>query len=160
MMIQIRPLTSNDWLEIKQIYEEGLATGVATFETEAPGSWMHWNQKYLSSCRWGAENSNQLLAWIALTPFSKRAVYKGVAEVSVYVGKHFRGKGLGKKLLEKVIEEAPTHGFWTLQSAIFAQNKTSIELHRQLGFREVGVRERIAMRDGQWHDNVLMEKRF
>lgn len=158
--MKLRPLSAADWPLIKSIYEEGLATGIATFETEAPSSWETWHQKYLKPCRWGIEADDQLRAWIALTPFSKRWVYRGVAEISVYVGKQSRGRGYGKALMQQVIQEAPDHGFWTLQSAIFAQNVTSIQLHKQLGFREVGLRERIAQRDGQWHDNVLLEKRF
>lgn len=156
----LRALSSNDWPAIKHIYEEGLATGIATFETEAPQSWEAWDQKYLSPCRWGIASNGQLKAWIALTPFSKRWVYRGVAEISVYVSKNARGKGYGKALMKKVMAEAVDQGFWTLQSAIFAQNEASIRLHKQLGFREVGLRERIAQRDGQWHDNVLLEKRF
>ena len=159
-MTKIRPLSPLDWPVIKRIYQEGLATGIATFETQAPATWELWDQKYLAPCRWGVEEDADLAAWIALTPFSKRGVYRGVAEISVYVGEEFRGKGYGKALMRQVIEEAPDQGFWTLQSAIFAQNKASIQLHKQLGFREVGVRERIAQRDGQWHDNVLLEKRF
>lgn len=156
----VRPLFPEDWPAIKRIYEEGLATGIASFETEAPNSWEVWDQKYLDPCRWGVEDNGQLMAWIALTPFSKRRVYRGVAEISVYVGQDNRGRGYGKTLIEQVLREAPRQGFWTLQSAIFAQNRVSIELHLQLGFREVGVRKRIAMRDGAWHDNVLLEFRF
>ncbi len=159
-MMKLRSLSSSDWPLIKSIYEEGLATGMATFETKAPPSWEAWDLKYLTPCRWGMEENGQLQAWIALTPFSKRSVYRGVAEISVYVGKCSRGKGYGKALMKQVILEAPNYGFWTLQSAIFAQNEASIRLHKQLGFREVGLRERIAQRDGQWHDNVLLELRF
>ncbi|NRB52277.1 MAG: N-acetyltransferase family protein [Saprospiraceae bacterium] len=158
--MNLRPLSSADWPLIKSIYEEGLATGMATFETEAPASWEIWDRKYLAPCRWGMAEEGLLQAWIALTPFSKRWVYRGVAEISVYVGKQARGKGFGKALMKKVIDEAPNRGFWTLQSAIFAQNEASIQLHKNLGFREVGIRERIAMRDGHWHDNVLLEYRF
>ncbi len=158
--MKLRRLSLADWPLIKSIYEEGLATGMATFETEAPPSWEAWDRKYLTPCRWGIAEDGLLRAWIALTPFSKRLVYRGVAEISVYVGKQSRGKGYGKALMQQVIQEAPGQGFWTLQSAIFAQNEASIQLHKQLGFREVGVRERIAQRDGQWHDNVLLEKRF
>lgn len=158
--MKIRSLSPTDWPAIKHIYEEGLATGMATFETQAPSTWELWDQKYLAPCRWGVQEGPNLAAWIALTPFSKRMVYRGVAEISVYVGEEFRGKGYGKVLMQQLIEEAPKKGFWTLQSAIFAQNKASIQLHKQLGFREVGVREKIAQRDGQWHDNVLLEFRF
>lgn len=156
----LRELSSDDWPWIKRIYEEGLATGVATFETEAPTDWEAWDQKYLPICRWGAEEESKLMGWIALTPFSKRWVYRGVGEISVYVGKGYRGNGVGRILMQKVLQEAPEQGFWTLQSAIFAQNTSSIQLHKELGFRQVGVRERIAKRDGKWHDNVLLEYRF
>jgi len=158
--MQIRPLLSTDWAAVKRIYEEGLATGIATFETSAPAHWKAWDHKYLSHCRWVCEREAEVVAWVALTPFSKREVYKGVAEVSIYVAQSARGNGIGKQLLRHLIQSAKQEGFWTLQAAIFGQNTGSIRLHLQVGFREVGRRERIAQRDGAWHDNVLLELRF
>lgn len=158
--MQIRPLLSADWVTVKRIYEEGLATGIATFETSAPVNWEAWDHKYFPSCRWVCERQAEVVAWAALTPFSKREVYKGVAEVSIYVAQSARGNGIGKHLLQHLIQSAKQESFWTLQAAIFGQNTASIQLHLQLGFREVGRRERIAQRDGAWHDNVLLELRF
>lgn len=158
--MQIRPLLSTDWAAVKRIYEEGLATGIATFETSAPADWEAWDHKYLAPCRWACEREEEVVAWAALTPFSKREVYKGVAEVSIYVAQNARGYGIGKQLLQQLIHSAKKEGFWTLQAAIFGQNTASIHLHLQLGFRKVGLRERIAQLDGLWHDNVLLELRF
>lgn len=156
----IRPLLPTDWQTVKRIYEEGLATGIATFETVAPATWSAWDNKYLSECRWVYEKEGNVVAWAALTPFSKRVVYKGVAEVSIYVSQNVRGQGVGKILLQHLIQSAKQQDFWTLQAAIFGQNTGSIHLHLQAGFRKVGLRERIAQRDGAWHDNVLLELRF
>lgn len=158
--MHIRPLLPVDWPAVKRIYEEGLATGIATFETAAPPNWVAWDNKYLPECRWAYEREAEAVAWAALTPFSKRAAYQGVAEVSIYVTQSVRGEGVGKILLQHLIHSAKQQGFWTLQAAIFGQNTTSIHLHLQAGFRKVGLRERIAQRDGTWHDNVLLELRF
>ncbi|MEZ5043900.1 MAG: N-acetyltransferase family protein [Saprospiraceae bacterium] len=157
--IHIRPLLSSDWPTVNAIYMQGIATGIATFETQAPASWDIWDEKYLATCRFVAVIHNMVVGWIALTPFSKREVYRGVAEISLYVADQHRGQGIGKLLLQHLIQASELAGFWTLQSAIFATNSASIQLHLQLGFRLVGVREKIAMRDGIWHDNVLLERR-
>lgn len=156
-------LNEADWPAVRAIYEEGLATGVATFETEAP-AWDDWNRGHLESCRLAARaESNpgklRLLGWAALSPVSRRAVYRGVAEVSIYIAAAARGQGVGKGLLQELIAQSEAAGIWTLQSSIFACNAPSLALHRACGFREVGRRERIAQRDGIWHDTVLLELR-
>lgn len=158
--MHIRPLLSPDWPTVNAIYTQGIATGIATFETQAPASWSIWDEKYLTACRFVAVINNLVVGWIALTPFSKRDVYRGVAEISLYVADQHRGQGIGKSLLLHLLQASEQAGFWTLQSAIFATNPASIQLHLQLGFRLVGVREKIAMRDGIWHDNVLLERRI
>ena len=148
-----------DWPEVQHIYQQGMATGVATFETAAP-SWASWNEKHFTSCRLTAVNENHLVAgWAALAPVSRRPVYEGVAEVSIYVLPAESGQGIGSRLLDILIRESERAGFWTLQSSIFPENTASIQLHKKHGFREFGRRERIAKRDGRWYDLVLMERR-
>lgn len=154
----IRPLLKEDYTHCAQIYQDGLDTGMATFETIVP-DWVSWDVKFLKQCRFVAIKEEVILGWVALTPFSTREVYKGVAEVTLYISKTARGKGIGRALLMAVIKESERAGFWTLQAKIFAQNEASIALFQKCGFRIVGVREKLAMRDGIWHDNVLLERR-
>lgn len=156
--MKILPLTQEHYSEVARIYTEGLATGVASFETRVP-DWETWNAKFLPVCRYVAIENEQILAWCALSAVSKREVYKGVAEDTIYVSENAQGKGVGKKLLNYLIHESEKEGFWTLQAGIFSQNTASIELHKKCGFRIIGTREKVAQRDGNWHDNVLMERR-
>lgn len=158
MSIEIKHITAKDWPEIADIYQQGIETGVATFETEIP-SWEQWNNAHLSTCRLAAWVYDQLVGWAALSPVSSRCVYGGVAEVSVYIDTHNRGKGLGSKLLEHLITESEQEGIWTLQSGIFPQNIASINLHKKQGFRTIGYREKVGKLKGVWYDNVLMERR-
>ncbi len=159
MKLTIEPLLEAHYPAVRRIYEEGLATGIATFET-ASIDWQAWDEKYLPACRLVAMLDDKVAGWAALTPYSKREVYRGVGEVAIYVGEKYRGQGIGKSLLTHLLEVAEKEGLWTLQALIFAENKPSIQLHEQAGFRTVGIRERIAKRDGIWHDNVLMERRI
>lgn len=154
----IAALTKEHYPEVAKIYEEGMATGIATFETEVP-KWTAWNEKFLPNCRFVATIRGEIAGWCALSPVSKRLVYKGVAEVTIYVASRFQKMGIGKKLLTHLVNESEKGGFWTLQAGIFSENKISIYLHEQCGFRVMGVREKIAQRDGKWFDNVLMERR-
>lgn len=156
--LKIESLLPEHYPAVRRIYEEGLATGIATFETKSI-DWAAWDEKYLPVCRLVAIADGEIIGWAALTPYSKREVYRGVGEVAIYVGEKSRGKGIGQALLGELISRAEKEGFWTLQAVIFSQNKASIALHQQAGFRTVGFRERIAQRDGAWHDNVLMERR-
>lgn len=147
-----------DWEAVKQIYEEGIATGNATFQQQAP-NWEEWNNDHLSHSRIIAKEDGTILGWAALTGVSGRCVYAGVAEVSVYVSDKARGKGVGKKLLQKLIEESEANNIWTLQAGIFPENIASIKIHNASGFRTLGVRERIGQMNGIWRDTVLMERR-
>ena len=149
--------TKNDWPAVASIYEEGIATGHATFETCAP-SWNDWDKGHLPFGRLKYEEQT-ILGWAALTHTSKRTVYKGVAEVSVYVKQASRNKGVGSKLLEALITASEEHGIWTLQASIFPQNEASVHLHQKHGFRIVGIRERIGQLNGVWFDNLLLERR-
>lgn len=141
-----------------RIYSEGLATGTASFETALP-DWEHWDASHLAGGRLVAVLDGQVGGWAAMSPVSSRVCYAGVAEVSIYVGKEFRGQGLGKTLLAALVGESERMGLWTLQAVILAENEASLSLHQQAGFRVVGRRERIAQRDGAWHDTILLERR-
>ncbi len=151
-------MTPRDWEQVRAIYLEGVREGNSTFETEAP-SWEAWDEAHHQSPRLVMRTGDQVLGWAALSPVSKRRVYSGVAEVSVYVTGSTRGKGIGRALLEALIEESERAGIWTLQASIFPENEASIELHLKCGFREVGRRERIAKLNGVWRDTILFERR-
>ncbi|SHJ67185.1 GNAT family N-acetyltransferase [Aquimarina spongiae] len=156
--IAISNFTHQDWLVISEIYRQGIATGIATFETQIP-SWEQWDATHITSCRFKAEMNNEIAGWAALSPVSKREVYRGVAEVSIYIASNFRKLGIGKLLLQYLIKESEAEGFWTLQAGIFSQNKASIALHKALGFREIGFREKVAKLHDIWYDNTLLERR-
>ncbi|MDF2883690.1 MAG: sortase-like acyltransferase [Clostridiaceae bacterium] len=148
-----------DWKQVAKIYEEGINTGMATFQMEIP-TWENWDKSHINSCRLVARSENSILGWAALSPTSSRCVYAGVAEVSIYIGEKYRGLGVGKTLLNALIEDSEENGYWTLQSGIIRENTSSLELHKKCGFREIGMREKVAkMNNGQWHDTVLMERR-
>ena len=158
--LTIHPMTDADWPAVRDIYAEGIATGDATFETSVP-DWNEWDRNHLSACRLVArgEGSDGVLGWVALSPVSSRCVYGGVAEVSVYIAARARGRGVGKRLLAALIEDSEREGLWTLQAGLFPENTASVAVHRQCGFREVGVRERIGEMNGVWRDDLLMERR-
>ena len=158
MKLEIRAFNKQDWASVSKIYAEGIATGVATFETKVP-SFNVWDEKFIKQCRLVAEVNSKIVGFAVLSQVSKREVYKGVAEVTVYVATNERGKGIGKRLLETLVIESEKKGFWTLQAGIFSANKASIELHKKCGFRVVGIREKIGKRDGKWHDNHFLERR-
>jgi phosphinothricin acetyltransferase len=156
--LSIEPMQPADWPAVRAIYREGIATGNATFETEAP-EWEQWDSGHLPICRLVARRDGQIVGWAALSPVSGRCVYAGVAEVSVYVAAAARGQGVGKALLAALVAESERAGLWTLQAGIFPENAASLALHRACGFREVGRRERIGQMHGVWRDIVLMERR-
>ena len=157
--MHVRPLRPDDWPSVARIFGEGIETGLATFETVAP-RWEEWHSSHLPGLRFVAELEGEAAGWVALTPYSRREAYRGVAEVSVYVAEAARGRGVGRALLERAIESARAAGLWTLQAGIFPENEASLALHRTLGFREVGVRERIGRLHGEWRDVVLLELRL
>lgn len=147
-----------DWESVRAVYAEGLATGNATFETEAP-QWERWDRTHLPFARLVARAGRRVAGFAALSPVSTREVYAGVAEVSVYVGAEWRGAGVGRALLAALVAESEARGIWTLQASIFPENAASLALHRSCGFREVGRRERIAQLRGRWRDTILLERR-
>jgi len=158
MGIRIRQMARNDWPAVRAIYLAGIATGQATFETRAP-AWDKWNATHLARPRLVSVSDNDVVGWAALSRVSGRRVYSGVAEVSVYVNEDSRGLGVGRLLLERLISESEKLGIWTLQASIFPENRASTSLHKALGFREVGTRQRIGKMDGVWRDTVLFERR-
>ena len=158
MALEITEMSLADKEQVLRIYLEGIATGQATFETEAP-SWEAWDAHHLPFARLVAILDGAVKGWAALSPVSKRAVYRGVAEVSVYVDRDLRGQGVGRVLLEKLIKASEKNGIWTLQASIFPENEASVALHKSCGFREVGIRERIARLHGVWRDTLLFERR-
>ncbi|MBP6016937.1 MAG: N-acetyltransferase [Candidatus Promineofilum sp.] len=146
-----------DWPAVRTIYEEGIATGQATFETAAP-EWAAWDAARLTAGRLVARRHG-VVGWAALSPVSSRAVYCGVAEVSIYVAATVRGQGIGRALLAALIESSETAGLWTLQAGIFPENEASVALHLACGFRIVGRRERLGLHHGLWRDSLLLERR-
>jgi L-amino acid N-acyltransferase YncA len=155
----VRPLHPDDYPAVAAVFAEGIATGQATFETQVP-SWETWDAAHLPDHRFVAELDGDVVGWVAVLPYSRRAVYRGVGEESVYVAERARGRGVGRALLEAVIASARDGGLWTLQAGVFPDNTASLGLHRRLGFREVGVRERIGRLDGVWRDVVVLELRL
>ena len=158
MEYAIGAMNPADWEQVRSIYLEGIRTGQATFETEAP-EWEKWDAGHLKECRLVARTDASIVGWAALSPVSTRRAYSGVAEVSVYIAASFRGRGAGRALLEALIACSEQHGIWTLQAGIFASNEASRTLHGACGFREVGRRERISKLNGTWRDVVLLERR-
>ncbi len=158
MAPELAIMTADDWVAVREIYQEGMATGNATFEKAAP-DWEKWDAGHFRCCRRVARGGENVLGWAALSPVSARAVYAGVAEVSVYVAGWARGRGVGSALLSALVAASEENGIWTLQANIFPENEPSIAIHRKCGFRLVGTREGIGLMDGRWRDTVLMERR-
>lgn len=161
MEVVITALEPGHWEQVRVIYLEGIATGAATFETAAP-AWERWNLNHLPFARLVAldeKNPESVKGWAALSLVSARPAYAGVAEVSVYVRKAARGHGIGKNLLERLVQESENNGIWTLQASVFPENQASIQLHKTCGFRQVGIRERVGNLNGTWRDTVLLERR-
>ncbi|MDV2686446.1 N-acetyltransferase family protein [Alkalihalophilus lindianensis] len=154
----IKKMLPEDWEHVKSIYLEGIARGHATFQQDAP-SFEEWDCSHDTEGRLVARLNEVVVGWAALSPVSSRCVYAGVAEVSVYVGEYHEGKGVGRFLLESLIERSEQNGFWTLQSGIFPENKASLAIHKKCGFKEVGRLERIGKMNGVWRDTILLERR-
>lgn len=151
-------MTAIDWPEVSRIYAEGMATRSATFETQLP-TWEKWDASHLPTCRLVARENAVMLGWAALSPVSSRQVYRGVCEVSVYVAEAARGKGIGRQLLESLVDTSEQDGRWMLQASVFPENEASVALHTACGFRVLGRRERVAELDGQWRDTLILERR-
>jgi len=156
--VSTRAMGDGDWDDVRRIYADGAATGVATFETEV-ASQEELDRRWHRDQRWVAVVGGKVAAWTAAMPISGRACYSGVAETSIYVDAAFRGRGIGRALIARQNDEADARGLWTLQTSIFVVNVVSIALHTSSGYRVVGTRERIAQRDGVWHDTVMLERR-
>jgi L-amino acid N-acyltransferase YncA len=155
--MEIRDLRSLDWPEVARIYEDGIRTGNATFETQTP-SWEDWDATH-SAIRLVVELDGKTAGWAALMPVSDRGCYRGVAENSVYVASWAQGRGVGRGLLDALIARSEADGIWTLTAGIFPENKASVRLHLGCGFRLAGVRERIGELHGEWRDVLLFERR-
>jgi phosphinothricin acetyltransferase len=151
-------MTNADWPHVEEIYAEGIATGDATFET-APPSWEEFDAGRLRDHRLVAVEAGKVVGWAALSPTSPRGCYAGVVEHSVYVAEPARGRGVGRALMEALVDGADAAGLWTIQTSIFPENAASVALHERVGFRVVGRRERIAKLDGVWRDTLLLERR-
>jgi phosphinothricin acetyltransferase len=158
MDVRIRSLAASDWPAARRIYQDGLDTGQASFEIDAP-DWLAFDQSRLPSHRFVAMFDERMAGWVAVSPVSSRPVYAGVVEHSVYVDAAARGRGVGAALLAALIGSTERAGIWTIQSAIFPTNAASLRLHAAAGFRVVGTRERLGRRHGEWRDVVLLERR-
>jgi phosphinothricin acetyltransferase len=154
----IREARDGDGPAILAIYETGIATRNATFETAVP-SWAEWDQQHHPHSRFVYEEDGQVRGWVALAPVSSRQAYRGVAEISVYLAPQARGRGVGTRLVQRAVVSSETHGIWTLHAALFPENEASVRLHEKCGFRRVGTRERVARLDGVWRDTLIMERR-
>jgi L-amino acid N-acyltransferase YncA len=158
-IVEVRALLPEDWSAVADIYWDGLRGGLATFETEVP-SWEAWDAAHLPEHRLVAVVAGEVVGWAALSPASSRRCYAGVVENSVYVAREQQGQGIGRLLLDALLKGARRARLWTVQTSIFPENRASLALHERCGFRVVGVRERIAKRDGIWRDTVFLEKRL
>jgi L-amino acid N-acyltransferase YncA len=158
MELAIEQMRPGDWAQVKAIYLEGIVTGQATFETDAPSRDV-WDAAHLRFARLVARDGQTISGWVALSPVSRRQAYAGVAEVSVYVAANRRSAGVGRALLEALIAESERNGIWMLQAVVFPENAATIALHLRCGFREVGRRERIGKLNGEWRDTILLERR-
>jgi phosphinothricin acetyltransferase len=154
----IRPMVADDAAAVARIFEHGIATNNATFETVAP-SWSEFEAKHVDGLSFVAVDDDNVVGWVACTPYSSRFVYRGVVEESLYIDESARGRGVGRALLEHFLQVADGSGIWTIQAGIFPENTISVNLHHALGFRTVGVRERLGQMDNVWRDVLLLERR-
>lgn len=156
--MKIEPISLTNYNQIAAIYKEGIDSGMATFETNVP-IWNVWDAAHLSHSRIALYSDTAIIGWGALSAVSSRKVYRGVAEVSVYVALKYRGLGFGKKILLALIKSSEENGIWTLQSGIMSINKASIKMHLDCGFRVIGYREKIGKLNNSWMDNTILERR-
>lgn len=160
MALTIVPMTPAHAEAVLGIYGHGIEEGQATFETAVP-EWADFDAGKLPDHRFVAVDGDVVLGWVALSATSKRACYAGVVEISVYVGRDARGRGVGASLLRTVVETTEAAGIWTIKAGIFPENEASLALHQRFGFRVLGRQERIAVHPhtGEWRDVVLLERR-
>jgi L-amino acid N-acyltransferase YncA len=153
-------MTAADWPAVACIYQAGIDAGDATFEHAVP-SFQDWSRARVAEPRLVArDETGEICGWAALSPTSARPVYRGVAEVSVYVAPAVLRRGVGGALLDRLVEESERAGLWTLTAGIFPENEASIALHERCGFALIGVRRRVGrMADGRWRDVLLYERR-
>jgi L-amino acid N-acyltransferase YncA len=157
-------MAADDWPAVQHIYQDGIDTGHATFESSAP-DWDYFDQSRLPTHRHVAESAEgAVLGWAAVSPVSMRTVYAGVVEHSIYVSSRARGLGIGKALLQTLVRSTESEGIWTIQASVFPENEPSLKLHLANGFSVVGRRQRIARMThgpltGQWRDTLLIERR-
>jgi phosphinothricin acetyltransferase len=156
--VRIEAMTGAHAAAVLAIYQAGMDEGNATFETRAP-RWNAFNAAHLPGHRFVAIVAGQVTGWVAVSPVSRRRVYAGVVEHSVYVHPAVRGRGPGRALLDALIASTEAAGIWTIQSSVFPENTATLALHRGAGFRVVGTRERIAQHHGRWRDTVILERR-
>jgi L-amino acid N-acyltransferase YncA len=156
--MELQPMRPEDWPAVRAIYQAGIATGDATFETAAP-EWAAWDAAHLVDHRLVARLDGRVVGWVALAPVTERCAYAGVAEDSIYVAPEVQGRGVGRTLLTAALASAEQGGIWTVQTGIFPENEPSVRLHQNCGFRVVGVRERLGKLHGRWRDVLLLERR-
>lgn len=156
--IQIDPMKDEDWAAVRTIFQEGILGGNATFSSEPP-TWDEWNDGHLKVGRFVAKIDDEIVGWIALSPFSSRDFHSGVVEDSIYLSSKAQGKGIGSKLLEACIADSEENNIWLIQSQIFVENTGSIKLHEKFGFYSVGIRKGIGKHNGVWRDVLLMDRR-
>ena len=158
--ITVRPMTADDGDAVLAIYQAGLDTGQASFETTAP-SWEGFTAAKLPHLRYVAADTEtgEVLGWVAASQVSARPVYVGVVEHSVYVHPGCQAQGVGRALMEAFIAASEDAGVWTIQSGIFGENTASLALHQAVGFRVLGTRERIGCHHGIWRDVLMVERR-
>ena len=156
--VAIREMVSIDAERVLEIYKMGIDTKMATFETAVP-LWNEFDKNHHKHSRFVIEIKNKISGWVALSPVSKRDVYRGVAEISIYIHNKHRGEGLGSVLMERTIKSSEENGIWTLFSSVFPENLPSVRLHRKFGFRVIGTRDKIGQIDGIWRDTIILERR-
>ena len=156
--MKIRNFKKSDFNSVKSIYQQGIDTGNATFQKKAKG-WNEWNSSFLDTCRIVAELNDEVVGWAALSAASKRTVYNGVAEVSIYIAKNYANYGIGNSLLSELVSTSENEGIWTLQAGIFPENESRIAIHSKNGFKKLGIRKNLGKMNGEWRDILFMERR-